>query len=173
MAAANAFAMIAGAAVLVLAAQAPLPEQAAAARGVAGPVQPPAAPDPVPPQVAGVLRPLVPVEILRVIDGDTIEVRARIWLDQWIVTRVRLRDIDAPEMTGRCPAEAARAEAAQRHLATLAGSGPAYLTDVGRDKYGGRVLGRIVSADGQDLASRMISDGHAKLYSGRRRQSWC
>ncbi len=79
------------------------------------------------------MRPLVPIEILRVIDGDTIEVRARIWLDQFLVTRVRLRDIDAPESTGRCPAEVAMAEAARRHLSALAGSGQAYLADVGRD----------------------------------------
>ncbi len=173
MAAAIVFAMISGVSVITLTVLASLPEDAAAARSAAAGVPAVVVQEPRSPAVTGLVRALVPIEILRVIDGDTIEVRARIWLDQFLVTRVRLRDIDAPEFTGRCPAELARAEAAKRHLSALAGSGPAYLADVGRDKYGGRVLGRIVSADGRDLASRMLADGHARTYGGRRRLSWC
>ncbi len=173
MAAAIAFAMISGVSVITLTVLASLPEDAAAARSAAADVPPMAVPEPRSPEVPHRVRALVPIEILRVIDGDTIEVRARIWLDQFLVTRVRLRDIDAPEFTGRCPAEMVRAEAAKRHLSALAGSGPAYLADVGQDKYGGRVLGRIIAADGRDLASRMLADGHARTYGGRRRHSWC
>ncbi len=137
MAAAIAFAMISGVSVITLTVLASLPEDAAAARSAAADVPPMAVPEPRSPEVPHRVRALVPIEILRVIDGDTIEVRARIWLDQFLVTRVRLRDIDAPEFTGRCPAEMVRAEAAKRHLSALAGSGPAYLADVGQDKYGG------------------------------------
>jgi len=115
----------------------------------------------------------VPIDVLRVIDGDTIEIRARIWLDQWLVTRVRLRGIDAPERRSRCPLEASQAEAAGRHLAALAAAEPVFLTELGQDKYGGRVVGRIVTASGVDLAGRMLADGQARAYAGGRRQSWC
>ena len=127
----------------------------------------------VPAPKAGAFRQLIPVEVLRVIDGDTLEVRAEIWLDQWIVTRVRLRDIDAPERAARCKAEAARAEAARRHLTGLVAEGPVFLTDLGRDKYGGRVLGHLIAADGRDLGQAMLQQGHARPYAGRSRETWC
>ncbi len=111
MAAAIVFAMISGVSVITLTVLASLPEDAAAARSAAAGVPAVVVQEPRSPAVTGLVRALVPIEILRVIDGDTIEVRARIWLDQFLVTRVRLRDIDAPEFTGRCPAELARAEA--------------------------------------------------------------
>ena len=42
----------------------------------------------------------IQAEVLRVIDGDTIEVRAKIWLDQYIETNVRLAGLDAPTHYG-------------------------------------------------------------------------
>jgi endonuclease YncB( thermonuclease family) len=51
----------------------------------------------------------VPARLVAVIDGDTIRVRARIWLDQEVETAVRLFGIDAPELTGACAAERALA----------------------------------------------------------------
>ncbi|MEL7029946.1 MAG: nuclease, partial [Pseudomonadota bacterium] len=60
----------------------------------------------------------VPAQVERVIDGDTIAVRALIWLDHEISVRVRLAGIDAPEgARADCPAEKARAEAATAFLA--------------------------------------------------------
>mgnify|MGYP001996263084 CR=1 FL=1 len=38
----------------------------------------------------------IQAEVIRVIDGDTIEVRAEIWLGQYIETNVRLAGMDAP-----------------------------------------------------------------------------
>jgi endonuclease YncB( thermonuclease family) len=151
---------------------------AAAVAGLAALAGPPAAMTPPLPQQpvprpAAESRQLVPVEVLRVIDGDTVEVKAAIWLDQWIVTRVRLRGIDAPERAARCPAEGARAEAARRRLAALLEAGPAFLSDLGRDKYGGRVLGRLIDAAGLDLGERLMAEGHARAYAGRRRETWC
>ena len=44
----------------------------------------------------------VPARVIQVIDGDTIAVKARIWLNQELETRVRLEGVDAPELAGRC-----------------------------------------------------------------------
>src|SRR5882757_1213192 len=51
--------------------------------------------------------------VQRVVDGDTIEVRAFIWLGQSVLIRVRIDGVDAPELEARCPAERERALAAR------------------------------------------------------------
>ena len=117
--------------------------------------------------------PLTPVDVLRVIDGDTVEVRAHVWLEQTIITRVRLLAIDAPEIQAKCPLEAQKAQAARDYLADLLAHKPVYLTGLGRDKYGGRVTGRLINQAGQDMAEQMLSSGHARAYGKGRRQGWC
>src|SRR5882762_7624479 len=52
----------------------------------------------------------------RVVDGDTIDVTARIWLGQTLAVRVRIDGVDAPEMRARCPEERAMALAARDYL---------------------------------------------------------
>jgi endonuclease YncB( thermonuclease family) len=118
-------------------------------------------------------RALIPVDIIRVIDGDTVEVRAHVWLDQVIVTRVRLRSIDAPELRAGCPEEARKAAAARDALVTLLERGKIYLTGLGRDKYGGRVLGDLLTAEGYSISTRMLTGGYARPYAGGKRQGWC
>jgi micrococcal nuclease len=139
------------------------------------PVDKPAMPTPPPlvPASASPVRQLVPAELIRVIDGDTIEVRALIWLDQFVTTRVRLRDIDAPERSARCPAEARIAEESAAALARMLVSGRLFLAEVGRDKYGGRVLARVITASGGDAGEALRMAGLARTYAGKRRDGWC
>ncbi len=116
-----------------------------------------------------------PVEaaVLRVIDGDTIEVAAAIWLDQVVTVRVRLRGADAPELGGaRCEPERALAIRARDRLAALAGA-RVTLTEIGRDKYAGRVDATVTGPDGSDLAARLVAEGLARAYEGGRRAGWC
>ena len=47
----------------------------------------------------------VMAQVLRVIDGDTIAVRAQIWIGQSVETRVRIVGVDTPELRGRCALE--------------------------------------------------------------------
>jgi endonuclease YncB( thermonuclease family) len=115
----------------------------------------------------------IPVDILRVIDGDTVEVLAHIWIDQQVQARIRLRSIDAPELKATCQREALLAEAAKVRLADLLTSGKAWLGDVGRDKYGGRFLGTLHDSAGRDISQLMLATGHVRTYDGRKRQAWC
>jgi hypothetical protein len=55
----------------------------------------------------------LPADLIRVIDGDTIEVRAHLWLGLELTIRVRLWGIDAPELDGICPAERDLAKSAR------------------------------------------------------------
>ena len=104
----------------------------------------------------------VPAKVERVIDGDTLAVRAHIWLDHEILVKVRLADIDAPEL-GRadCPAEKEQAQAAKRYLGELIADAPVILTDIRHDKYAGRVAARATSEAGVDLSAAMVEAGHA------------
>lgn len=106
-------------------------------------------------------------------DGDTITVRAWIWPRQSIETGVRLAGIDAPELRGRCEAEKQAARDARDRLhVLLAQARRIELHDIELDKYGGRVLARVV-ADGQDMAVALVSEGHARPYAGDTRKGWC
>jgi endonuclease YncB( thermonuclease family) len=113
----------------------------------------------------------IPAELVRVIDGDTIEVRARIWLDLDLTTRVRLIGIDAPELNGTCPQERRLAEWARVRLAEMLGAGPVWLAGIQRDKYGGRVVADVLTSDGRSASGAMLASGAAVTWSAGR--GWC
>ena len=108
-----------------------------------------------------------------VIDGDTVVVRARIWLGQDVETRVRLFGIDAPEMKARCDEEQRLALAARDFVNERVMGRRVSLVDIRYDKYGRRVLGRIVTPEGEDLGEALIRRGFARAYDGGARQGWC
>lgn len=110
---------------------------------------------------------------LRIIDGDTVEMRVAIWLGQEVTTRVRLRGIDAPELRARCEAERIGADAAKLRLEALLKTGPVYIADIGYDKYGTRVVARLLDAAHADLGQRLVEERLARPYAGGKRQGWC
>jgi micrococcal nuclease len=111
--------------------------------------------------------------VLRVIDGDTVAVRVPVWLGQELVTKVRLKGIDAPELNGACASEIARAEADRAALIALIDGRPVHLTDLSQDKYGGRVVARLLLGSGVDAGAALMAAGHAKPWRGRRETGWC
>ena len=143
------------------------------APGLAGRISEPAAiPTPaVPPNAA--LRSGHPAEVLRVFDGDTFEARVRIWPGMDITTRVRLRGIDAPEMSARCADERSKAEAARNALQRMLNEGSVAVSGVGLDKYGGRVDADVSTARTGDVSAALIERGLVRRYSGGKRAGWC
>lgn len=115
----------------------------------------------------------VQARVLVVIDGDTIAVRARIWLRQDVETRVRLAGVDAPELRAACRRERALAQTARKRVADMIGGAIVSLSDIRQDKFGGRVLASVRTAAGDDLAALLIADGLARAYDGGARASWC
>jgi endonuclease YncB( thermonuclease family) len=115
----------------------------------------------------------LPARVLAVIDGDTLVARVRIWLGQSLEVRVRLAGIDAPELRGRCPREAALAVAARDFLIRRTGGGEVSISQVRLGKYAGRVIARVADAKGADLSQALRSAGLARAYRGARRKSWC
>ncbi len=115
----------------------------------------------------------VPAELVRVVDGDTVLVNARIWLGQRVTVSVRLAGIDAPELRGRCDAERAQARRARDFLIRRLEPGGIALADIHYGKYAGRVVARLLDNNGADLGAALLAAGLARPYAGRRRQSWC
>jgi endonuclease YncB( thermonuclease family) len=117
-----------------------------------------------------------PVKVLRVIDGDTIEIEAR-FLPPELKQKLSIRvlGVDTPEKGHRaqCPQEAALAERASAYTKSLIASGQPVEIDIKSwDKYGGRILG-AVRVGGQDLASGLIANGLGRPYYGEKKSSWC
>lgn len=114
----------------------------------------------------------VAAETVKVIDGDSIEVRARLWLGLDLTVQVRIRGIDAPEMRGQCSREKALAEKAKKRLADLA-AGQLKLANITPDKFGRRVDADVSNGNGTDLKSAMLAAGLARAYDGGERGDWC
>jgi endonuclease YncB( thermonuclease family) len=112
-------------------------------------------------------------ELLRVIDGDTVEARVHLWPGLDVTTRVRLRGIDAPEMHARCPQERRQAEAARDALAALLHDGNIGVSEVGLGKYAGRVLATVSTAETANVSETLLERGLVRRYAGGRRRSWC
>ena len=109
----------------------------------------------------------------RVIDGDTIAVRVPVWIGQELTVLVRVRGIDAPERKSRCAVERALAKRASAYLAAMVAGGPVRLTRISGGKYFGRVLADVRTAEGNDVAQRLLSRKLARPYRGKARAGWC
>lgn len=116
-----------------------------------------------------------PVEarVLRVLDGDTIHVVARIWLGQRLETKVRLAGVDTPELKGACADERKLAVRARKFLIDKLADGRALLRDVHFGRYAGRVVARVENSDEMDLSGALIRAGLGRPYKDGRRKSWC
>ena len=108
----------------------------------------------------------------RVVDGDTVDVRAHIWLGQSLTVRVRIDGVDTPEMRSACADERRLAVAAREFLARRLLNRQITLLRVVYDKFGGRVRADISDAEG-DIAKALLDAGLARAYHGERREPWC
>lgn len=121
----------------------------------------------------------------RVVDGDTLAVRARIWPGQEVRVHVRVAGIDTPELHSRCLSERDLAARAREFTASfvrpgkpvengaLTDAGGVLLRDIRHDKFGGRVLAQVRNQEGADLAGALVQAGFARFYGGGRRAAWC
>ncbi|HYM17442.1 MAG TPA: thermonuclease family protein [Micropepsaceae bacterium] len=114
----------------------------------------------------------VAAKVERVIDGDTIQVNAAIWIGQSLSIRIRIDGIDAPELEARCTEERRLAEKARDYLIRRLSGEDVKLAHIVNDKYGGRVRAEVRDEKG-DIGQAMLEMKLARPYHGERRQSWC
>lgn len=113
------------------------------------------------------------VDVIRTIDGDTFEARVHLGPGLEPTTRVRLRGIDAPELKASCVQELQMAEAATSALRSLLGDGGVTISNIGPDKYAGRVVAEAATRRTGNISAAMLTAGHARPYGGGHRSGWC
>lgn len=103
-----------------------------------------------------------------VVDGDS----AVVGMVGQPAVRVRISDIDAPELHGRCIAEIEMAERARDRLKVLIGGRRVLLVlhDRDHDRHG-RLLAEVW-VDGQPVGPQLVKEGLARPWTGRR-APWC
>jgi endonuclease YncB( thermonuclease family) len=113
------------------------------------------------------------VDVIRTIDGDTFEARVHLAAGQDVMTRVRLRGIDAPELKAACAEELRMAEAATDALRDLLRQGEVAIYNIGPDKYQGRVVADVATRSTGNVSTALVGAGHARSYNGGHRAGWC
>lgn len=112
--------------------------------------------------------------VARIHDGDSFSGEAEIWPAHSVSVTVRIRGIDAPELNSRCEAERAMAKAARLALmARLPVRASVRLSNIGTDKYSGRVVADVEAPGRVDLAGALLESAHVRRYDGGKRTPWC
>ncbi len=116
-----------------------------------------------------------PIEarVVKVHDGDSFSVEALVWPGTVVSVSIRVRGVDAPELRSKCPYERRLAMRARQELAGRLAAERISLSNIGGDKYYGRVLADVQLEDGTDLASALLESRSVRPYQGKRRQGWC
>lgn len=116
----------------------------------------------------------MPATVDYIIDGDTFSAYAGPEPDIAISVRVRLMNVDTPEIHGQCDEEITRAFHAKERLAELIPVGTKVeLYAIKDDKYLGRIDAYVKTANGKDVGEILIREKLGRAYSGSRRESWC
>lgn len=116
----------------------------------------------------------VPAEVLYIFDGDTFAAKVKLEDNIKISVRVRIIDIDAPEINGKCDDEIKKALKAKNRLKELLPlESVIELSEIKDDKYLGRIDARVKTSNGIDISNIMIKEKLVRKYSGKKRMSWC
>lgn len=115
-------------------------------------------------------------EIIRVVDGDTVEFKAD-FLPDPLDKKLSLRvwGVDTPEKSFRaqCDIEKNLGEEASKFTKKLlAEAKKTEIVIYEWDKFGGRVLGDVL-IDDKSLTRLLIDNGYAREYYGDAKKSWC
>ena len=115
----------------------------------------------------------VPARVGHVIDGDTFSGVVMLDGGTEISVRVRIRNVDTPEIHGDCEYERNLAARAKTRLAEILPAGSVVeLTNIRDDKYLGRIDANVI-VNGDDVGTRLVREGLGRAYNGGRRDKWC
>lgn len=109
-----------------------------------------------------------------IFDGDTFAAYVKLEDGIKISVRVRLMNVDTPEIHGACPREIEMANRAKLRLGALIPVGSTVeLAKIKDDKYLGRIDAYVKMPDGRDVGEVLISEKLGRPYGGGRRAPWC
>ena len=112
------------------------------------------------------------VNILKVVDGDTVDVDIDLGFGCWLRNeRVRIVGIDTPESRTSDRIEKVFGEAAKQRLTSLLSSEATLISQVskmGENMKGkfGRILGDFKTINDQVISTTLMEEGHAVAYNG-------
>lgn len=112
-------------------------------------------------------------KIERVIDGDTVEINIPCLPESLQKMKVRLKNIDTPEIHGKCDIEKIKAEQAKQILIQKLENKVVELKNCEPDKYF-RLNCEVIYDGVRNISSDMIINGYGVPYHGERKSySWC
>ena len=112
------------------------------------------------------------VNILKVVDGDTVDVDIDLGLGVWLRNeRVRIVGIDCPESRTADRIEKVFGEAAKQRVTSLLSSEATLISQIskmGENMKGkfGRILGDFKTINDQIISTTLMEEGHAVAYNG-------
>ncbi|MDE6477616.1 MAG: thermonuclease family protein [Alphaproteobacteria bacterium] len=115
-----------------------------------------------------------PAVVNYIFDGDTFAAYVKLEDGIKISVRVRLMNVDTPEIHGACAREIEMANRAKNRLAELIPVGSTVeLSKIKDDKYLGRIDAHVIMPDGRDVGDVLVHEKLGRPYSGGRRAPWC
>jgi micrococcal nuclease len=108
-------------------------------------------------------------DVIRVIDGDTVDARIDLGFDTWKKIRIRFYGIDTPESRTTDSEEKTRGLAAKQRLTEILefNNNIFILKSLGVDKYGRCLAELFVDSLGDvSVQQTLINEGHGVAYFG-------
>lgn len=113
-------------------------------------------------------------KLLRIIDGDTMEMDLNIFPDLFVRYSLRIDGVNTPETRTTLKCEKVAGLAAKEFAEEWFKQHPEFIVyDIKYGKFAGRVLGKVRTNKGIDYGTALIAAGHAKEYHGEKREAWC
>jgi endonuclease YncB( thermonuclease family) len=113
-------------------------------------------------------------EIIKIVDGDTVDLGIDLGFDLTVKIRVRMSGINAWESRTRNKEEKKKGLAAKVRLTEMCeeslGKGTLKISTKEKGKYG-RYLG-VLYAGGKSINDAMVNEGHAHYYDGGKRKKF-
>jgi micrococcal nuclease len=109
--------------------------------------------------------------VLKVIDGDTIEVDFDLGFCVWLRNqRIRLDGIDTPESRTSDKEEKVRGTLSKDKLKEILGKDIRITTKIDPNEKYGRILGILMNKDGINVNQWLIENNYAVKYSGENKE---
>ena len=109
--------------------------------------------------------------LLRVIDGDTIDVNIDLGFNIWHKGRIRMAGIDTPESRTRNKEEKVLGLAAKARLKELLKKKNLSINCTKEKGKFGRILADVLAND-VNINKQLMDEGHARPYQGGKKIPW-
>lgn len=116
-----------------------------------------------------------PVRVTYIVDGDTFVGDVLLKDETEVLSvKVRIRNVDTPELHGNCESEIRRAEYAKQRLEELIPiNSIVEIKNIKNDKYAGRIDANVYDSAERDVGLVLVKEKVGRAYNGEKRKSWC